>query len=90
MQACYHASILVAVELNRLSNNPFHFWVAFLNTACALVVASLYITGLILEPYKRWPVTVVLFNALIRFLLQKQVIMLQCLKHMYVFVPVTV
>lgn len=69
MQACYRTSILVAVELNRLSDNLFHFWVAFLNAACALVVESLYIPGLILEPYKRMPITVVLFNALIRFLL---------------------
>lgn len=69
MQAGYHTSILVAVELNRLSVNLFHFWVAFLNTACALIVGSLYIPGLILEPYKRWPITVVLSDALIRFLL---------------------
>lgn len=69
VQACYRTSILGAVELNRLSDNLFHFWVASLNMACALVTGSLYIPGLILEPYKRWPITVVLFNALMRFLL---------------------
>jgi len=41
VQARYRTSILVAVERSRLFDSLFHFWVAFLNTAGALVVGSL-------------------------------------------------
>lgn len=62
MEARYRASILVAVELNRYPTISFISGWASLNTACALVVGSLPVPGLILEPYKRWPITVVLFT----------------------------
>lgn len=49
VQARYHTGILVAVELNRSSNNLVHFWVAFLNMACALIAGSFYVPGLRLK-----------------------------------------
>lgn len=49
MQAHYHTTIVVAVELNRLSDS-----LSVLGglCACAFIVVSLYLSGLILEPYK--------------------------------------
>lgn len=49
MQEHYHTAIVVAVELNRLSDS-----LSVLGglCACAFIVVSLYLSGLILEPYK--------------------------------------